>query len=130
MKISNEHKAALVGHEHREEILAILAEDPDYSSERRNGRVVGQQADTHGETEGAPEAETHIFDVSTLAHWQYGFDVEGFLRHDARKKGQRAIQGLAFAYRPGGKGPFAKLTLSVRNKVKEAYAKQVAQENV
>ena len=130
MKIPNEHKAALVGHENREEILAILAEDPDYSSERRNGRVVGQQSDNHGETEVEPEAEAHIFDVSTLAHWQYGFCVEGFMRHEARKKGQRAIQGLAFAYRPGGKGPFAKLTLSVRKKVKEAYAKQLAQENV
>ena len=59
MKVSNEHKAALVGHEHREEILAILASNPDYSSERSTGRVVGQQADNHGETDGVPEGEIY-----------------------------------------------------------------------
>ena len=123
MKVSAEHKAALVNHENRDEILAILASNPDYSSERSTGRILGQQKDNHGETEGVPEGE--IYDVFKLAHWREGFDVDLFLAHEAKHKGKRSTHDLDFCYRPNRKGSYAKLTPGVRKKVLAAYQEQI-----
>jgi len=128
MNLTPEELACLRGHPNAAAILEVLAEpvDAQDSNERKNGYVVGQgDYWLEGANEGDPLHTTH-----TLAHWQGGWDAEQFHKHEANAAKAKATHGLGFLQRPHGKGPYLRTGPKTRKLVLEAYAAQVALEDV
>lgn len=119
---------ALEGHPNRAEILEVLSEETrvEHFSGNKDGQVI--PTGLHEVTEASLDPDGAVYTVHLLDTWRGGWDPEQFKARELRIVSARANVGLSFLDRPNGKGRYKTRGKKTREKIQEAYKRQVARE--